>query len=304
MTSDQPSISPDILPVLAGCQQFSELIRRCLAEGLAGPWKELLAVARPLVESTFLRSVHAKYADLAEFHDWFGAWLVQGKKLKRLAEAMERPAKGGEAWSDKAVESYFRRIVKSARGAFYRERLNHCRLPDLAAVHDDEDSFTDGYHDWSWKCDPSPCDREFPTIRAALERLPIEKRVLLRLKYYREMGPLPQEELEWVAGKSRRPVNEIHQAIVDEFDRHCDAKFPLSAKFIGDLLDIPPDDKERYTAVDKRLQRMREAACHIYDSMVRDWHETHSPPPTDTLLVEFRRLWRQNPCPGREEPHG
>ncbi len=116
MTAAQPMIFPAMPPV-DGRQQLSDLIQRCLAEGSSGPWDELLAVARPLVESTFMRAPGAKHADLAEFRDWFGAWLVRWNKLKPLAKAMENPKEGREAWSNKAVKSYFRRIVKSAREA-------------------------------------------------------------------------------------------------------------------------------------------------------------------------------------------
>ncbi len=201
MPSCEPKDCPETPSELADSQQLSELIRQCLADEKAGPWEEMLAVARPLIESTFMRAGGARLASLDEFRDWFGAWLVVKGKLKRLAAAMDKSTNEQGVWPEKAVRSYFRRVVKSARQSFYRERRT---FRALWYVDGEPADFVGGWTiigAWVYVghrfygLDEEPQFQQ--KVQAVVEELPIEKRVLYKLRYCREMKPLSLGEVEW-----------------------------------------------------------------------------------------------------------
>ena len=223
------------------------LIRQCNIAGRAGPWIELLRTASATLTNAW-RNCGVRGGDVQELQQWFPGWLFEKRKLHALIAAVERKLASGECASASDAEvyasNYLYDIARAAYSDFYAERSSSiitsaaAELERLPATHK-----------------PSADDPEH--VLVALARLPVELRIPFRLKFLRWLAPIPDEELNHIASLDSSNPEEIRRIVDEEQIRYSHREFPLSSRFIGELLHIECGADGRPTAVDQRISRAR-----------------------------------------------
>jgi DNA-directed RNA polymerase specialized sigma24 family protein len=234
-----------------GSEKLIRLVQLCVLHGPSGPWQDLLYDLRIDIRSAFTIS-GCTASELDEFSDWFGGWLFAERKLQSLLRAVERKQQSGECTTSESREKYARNylfdIIKTAKAEYYRERASKEQLVDPRDLEGDQAVSI------SVKDVNAP---KLEAIRQALASLPESIRIPFRLKNYDALGPLTDEETQWISTQSGTTVAVVTHTIEREFDQNRDRKFPLSSEFIGDLLSIAAAADGRNTAVDQRVSRAR-----------------------------------------------
>ena len=222
------------------------LVRRCVVRKADGPWRELLDAFDELIERG-IRS-HGDGADTDEFKQWFPGWLFPSRKLEAAHRKTEQKTNSGELSTPIAQEeflrSYLARVILSGVAEFYNERRTRLRIVEPAQL----ERFASPAMTMS--------DLE-EQLRGELLKLPEDQRVPFRLKFFKYFGPLPPDEIQYIADRSQLAPEQVAQCVEDEFRRNVDRKFPLSSAFIGELLGIAVADDGRNTTVDQRISRAR-----------------------------------------------
>ncbi len=231
-------------------ESVTRLVRRCVLEGRAGPWTELLSRVDPIVRGGFF-SAGGTPMDLAEFLDWFPGWLFGERKLQAIIRSLRTKQETGECpdadSQDAFASNYFARMVASAKADFYRERRPRERPVDPDAISGLSPTGTGG----------AKAVRTAEDVKRAIAALPPDFRIPFRLKYYTSLGPLAPEEEQWVSQRLGLTRDSIASIVEQEFDSNRERAFPLSSEFIGELMGIPPSMSGKNTTVDQRISRAR-----------------------------------------------
>jgi DNA-directed RNA polymerase specialized sigma24 family protein len=237
-----------------------DLLRLCIVRGLNGPWKELLAALGDLVESAFRAVAPAHQVQLLDdFRDWLPGWLVEGQRLESAYAWLEERIREGDCSTgneqERALRNYLQQTCRSGVGDFFRERSGRSvATRSQRALSSDAAETLVARPD---RVSTEDQDR-LSQVRQCLAELPPALRVPFRLRHYVSLGPLPREDLRWIAENCGQSVENVEQAIQGEAQDHQGAEFPLSAEFIGQLLQIPPAADGRFTTVDQRVCRARQ----------------------------------------------
>ncbi len=230
-------------------ESVTQLLRRCVLEGRAGPWAELLSKVDQIVRGGFL-SAGGTPADLAEFLGWFPGWLFEERKLQALIRSLRAKLETGETpdadSQDAFASNYFARIVASAKADFFREKQPRERPVDPHAISGVVPTAAGRTESVAVSVDE---------IKWALLELPFEIRIPFRLKYYASVGPLLPDEGQWISDRSGQESSAVVRLVDEEFNSNLGRAFPLSSEFIGELLGILPSLTGKNTTVDQRISR-------------------------------------------------
>jgi DNA-directed RNA polymerase specialized sigma24 family protein len=184
---------------------------------------------------------------------------VEGQRLESAHAWLEQKVRDGQCPTasdqEHALRNYLQQTVRSGVGDFFRERSGRSMATrSQRHLRDDTAQSLPARSDRI-----SAVDQErLSELRGHLDSLPPSLRVPFRLRYYGACGPLPPEDLRWVAEQSGLLAEEVEERIRGELQDHQGAEFPLGAEFIGALLDIPPAADGRFTTVDQRVSRARQ----------------------------------------------
>src|SRR5437588_11277365 len=86
-----------------GPPSLVQLLRRCIVRGHSGPWEELLAALRDVVEAGFRAEAPLHQRGLLDdFVAWLPGWLVEGHRLEQGHAWLDERATCGGASADDA----------------------------------------------------------------------------------------------------------------------------------------------------------------------------------------------------------
>lgn len=220
------------------------LIRLCAVRKEAGSeaWSQLLREIDGLARSGFARYGSAR--DMEEFVQQFPGWLFRRDKLSMVEMALRKKIDAGEVsgleQEEHFAKNYLARIIKSAVAEFYREFARHddTHAADLLQAASSE----------------RPGDDRMQDIVAELLKLPMRLRVPFRLRHYAALGPLLEDEMQFIEEQSGLPRPKAAELIESEFQKNNHRDFPLSSAFIGQLIGITDDDPKS-NVVNQRIRR-------------------------------------------------
>ena len=200
--------------------------------------------------STLIRQVFCRQRTAitySEFRGWFPGWLYTHGKLHSLYRALIKQMDLGKCKDTQAQELYVRnylvRVVKSAIVDDYRKQ--QMRVPNTPPQPQRL---------------PPELEHAEPVnrIREELLSLEAELRVPFWIRHFRALGPLAEPDTKWVAGLAGCSHEAVNTILRNKADKQSDPDRPLSARFIGDWLGLPPDSNCDYSAVYQRLARAKE----------------------------------------------
>ena len=139
------------------------------------------------------------------------------------------------------VQNYLVDVVRSAVGDWFRQQRTPLARPRPPSDVPPEIKFADAVS----------------RLRTLVSRLERDLRVPFWLRHRQALGPLPDADAEWVAESLGWAVGEVEIAIKREWGGQADPDRPLSSRFIGQLLNLPPLSNGTYAAVDQRIRRAR-----------------------------------------------
>jgi len=237
-----------------------DLLRLCIAQGQTGPWEGMLAAIGELVESIYRAEAPAHQAHLlGDFRAWLPGWLVEGQRLRSAHAWLEEQIRDGKLPTindqERALRNYLQKTIGSGFGDYFRERSGRSAV--TRSQRSLEREVAESLQARPDRISAEDQDR-LSQVKQRLAELPLTLRVLFRLRFYETSGPLSSEELAWVSVQSGLSVDQVEQMIRDELQNQPGAEFPLSAEFIGRLLQIPSGADGRFTTVDKRVSRARQ----------------------------------------------
>jgi hypothetical protein len=222
------------------------LIRLCAVrkDSNSDAWSELVREINDLVRRGFYARGSGR--DLAEFEQQFPGWLFRRDKLSHIERALRKKLDSGEISGPEQEESfaknYLARVIKSAVAEFYHESPRH-----------DDTHSADVFRAES--IDPAS-DERMELIAEELLKLGLALRVPFRLRHYAALGPMPDDELQFIEQRSSLPRAKAAELIESEFRRNQTREFPLSSAFIGELIGIADDDPKS-NCVNRRIMRAR-----------------------------------------------
>jgi hypothetical protein len=220
------------------------ILERCLVENDGAAWVAFLAAYSGLVRQAFFAAPSGVRYE--EFADWFPGWLYEKRKLHAVYRALLAKVAAGECptagHEDEYVRNYLVGVVGSAVGDWFRQHRPPPARPAAGAPADPpEVEFADAV----------------ARLRAALGRLDAELRVPFWLRHSQALGPLLPADAAWVAEALGTTPEAVADAVAREAAAQPDPDRPLSSRFIGRLLGLPPLGNGKYAAVDQRIRRAR-----------------------------------------------
>lgn len=230
------------------------LFEQCSLDGSSGPWKELLIISKELVSRCFL-SKGGNSSDLEEFLDWLPAWMFSGRKIQALLRKRDKLLESDRSLSDdeleKFAENYFATIIMSGRVEFYVERNPTQTVFDRTDLELVPERTKDSP-------ESNDSSRNVNLILEILSSLAIEIRVPFRLRYPRGFGPLTDDEIHWVSGRSGSSPEDVVRSLQQTLTANESKNFPFSSEFICDLIGICFPTKTDCNNIDQRIRRAKE----------------------------------------------
>jgi hypothetical protein len=220
------------------------LLERCIVCRDDAAWRSFLLRFESLVRAVLAAARSTLRPE--EFLDWFPGHLYEHRKVQALYLALLGKIEGGEcptaAQQETFVRNYLALVIRSALGDWYRQ---HRDFPQAGQDLKDHPG------------PQAPVAREdgMEEVRSALLQLDAELRIPFWLRHYRALGPLTDDDANLVAGQTGSTAEEVARRIEQEASRHPDHQMPLSSRFIGTLLGLPPLSNGKYAAVDQRVRR-------------------------------------------------
>jgi hypothetical protein len=229
-----------------GSSNLLRLIRLCAVrkDASSDVWRELLREIDDLIRRGFY--AHGSGRDLEEFLQQFAGWLFLRDKVSMVELAVRKKIDAGEVSGPEQEESFARnylaRIIQSAVAEFYRESPRHDDSHSAEVLRAES-------------MEPASDDRR-ERVAEELLKFALSDRVPFRLRHYAALGPMRDDELEFIEQQSGLPRGKAAELIESEFHRNEKREFPLSSAFIGELIGISDDDPKS-NVVNQRISRAR-----------------------------------------------
>lgn len=229
------------------------LIRLCAVrkDATSEAWSELLREIDDLVRRAFYR--HAAGREVEEFLQQFPGWLFIRDKVSMVEVALRKKIDAGEVsgpeQEERFARNYLAKVIQSAVAEFYRESPRHddSHSADVLRAESTE---------------PASDDR-MELVAEELLKFALPDRVPFRLRHYAILGPMPDDELEFIEQQSGLPRAKAAELIENESRRNQTRDYPLSSAFIAQLVGITDDDPKSNVV----NQRIRRAHLRLVESL-------------------------------------
>ena len=225
------------------------LLQCCIIRAKNNAWEEFIERFTPIVRNSCNISGHFKREI---FVVWFPAWLINSGKLPIAYKKLKTLMNNGELSTSKEqvewFKSYFTHIVRSGVSAHFKElNMNIGKKTTISA-----DNETDYYQ--ITDSNPTPLqqiqiDEDKKLLKEALSQLKPNYRVPFVLTLCCDF--LTEEDIAWISDQCDSPPSKVKVLIENEQLLNIHKKRPLSAPFIGALINIGND------AVAQRVRRTR-----------------------------------------------
>jgi len=231
------------------------LLQCCIIHIENTAWDEFLQRFTPITKKSCRISDHNQRKD---FLSWFPGWLIQAGKLPIAYRKLKTLIDNGElSTSDDQIEwfkSYFTHIVRSGVSAYFKE-LNMAIGKNTAVSLDNElGTSSTTLHNQIKDDRPTPpqqlqIEEDKVRLTNALSQLEPSYRVPFVLTCCHDF--LTDEDVAWISDQCGYPPSQVESLIENELLLNTRKKYPLSAPFIGALINIGND------AVAQRVRRAR-----------------------------------------------
>lgn len=235
--------------------QFLQSLRKCVVYPLKGSeqaWEVVVAEIKQLLASI------PKELPNKEFRLWFPGYLFEGRKLHALQRRLDKEIAAGTLPTNERqyvfAQKYLKKIVRQSGIRDYYNDLNRQKgLPSLEkegrAVKllelDDMNNL---------KSRTSMSTRKTNQILQEVDKWLPEERITFKLRYYKEFGPLTDEEIKWLSRQNGRSFEEVRQLIEEEHNEYRKREQPLRSVFVAGLLS---KDGATVNAVDVNVSRLK-----------------------------------------------
>jgi len=234
-----------------------ELLELCIVKNTNAAWEEFINRYAAVISGVYFKHKYtARNTDIfKEFTLWFPGWLYHENKIQTAYRALKKKTDEEELHSpdeqEKFFSVYFSKIVMTGCAEFGKERG---KTSSFLELHPDCAG--------SEMTSPNPGDdaveQKRRIIKEAIAALPPDQRVPFLLRYYDLVWPLEEQDLKWGAEEAEVTISAFITAVEKEGARQPGKQYPISGRFIGELLRIPPDVNGKYVTVDQRIYRVKE----------------------------------------------
>lgn len=228
---------------------YCALLERCLGGDDQGAWQTFLSCLPPLARQA-MKGHQQGPLRVDELIDWLPGWMFERRRVHALYRALLAKRDSGECPTTAALAAYARhylfRMVQSAIGDWYRQS------PGSSGGSDAQELLAQ---------QPAPPVAEAPAaggVEDGLARLTPDLRVPFWLRHYRNLGPLSQADLEWLAARTGAVPAELARELDGEAGLDPDRKHPFSSARISALMGLERTASGAYAAVDQRVARARD----------------------------------------------
>jgi len=233
------------------------LLQHCIIGVDNNAWETFLLRFSPLVKKSCAISDYNKRND---FVDWFPGWLIQensrrlqaaNKKLKSIID------EGKLITNEEKLEwfkSYFTHIVRSGVSAFFNEQNQKLGNFSVVSLDEEHNDSSTTLHNQIKDNKPEPQQKlqikeDKERLKNSLSQLELNYRVPFVLTCCYDFHT--KEDIAWISDQCGKTPSQVENLIENELLFNSKKKHPISAPFIGALLNIEND------TVAQRVRRAR-----------------------------------------------